>query len=53
MYTAKKFNSPALKGISAKNIEEHVKLYEGYVKHTNLILGKVSEIGSDESRVYE
>lgn len=36
-FTAKKFNIPALKGISAKTIEEHLKLYEGYVKHLNLI----------------
>lgn len=39
-YTAKTFDIPELKGISAKNIEEHLKLYEGYVKHTNLILEK-------------
>ena len=36
-FTAKKFNIPALKGISAKTIEEHLKLYEGYVKNLNLI----------------
>ncbi len=32
-----KFNIPALKGISAKTIEEHLKLYSGYVKNLNLI----------------
>lgn len=37
-FEAKKFNIPALKGISDKTIEEHIKLYEGYVKHANLIL---------------
>ncbi|MCX6715754.1 MAG: hypothetical protein NT077_01900 [Candidatus Taylorbacteria bacterium] len=36
-FIAKKFNIPALKGISAKTIEEHIKLYEGYVKNLNLI----------------
>lgn len=44
-FTAKKFEIPALKGISAKTIEEHVKLYEGYVKNANGIndmLGKLS-----------
>lgn len=41
-FEAKKFNIPTLKGISEKNIEEHLKLYEGYVKHTNLILEEVS-----------
>lgn len=53
MYQAKTFNIPNLIGISQKNIEEHLKLYEGYVKHTNLILAKISEIGSDENRAYE
>ncbi|MEY2702945.1 MAG: hypothetical protein RLY43_1583 [Bacteroidota bacterium] len=41
-FEAKKFNIPTLKGISEKNIEEHLKLYEGYVKHTNLILDEVA-----------
>ena len=36
-----KFNIGELKGLSAKNIEEHLKLYAGYVKHTNLILKKL------------
>jgi Fe-Mn family superoxide dismutase len=34
-FEEKKFNIPALKGISAKNIEEHLKLYAGYVKNAN------------------
>lgn len=38
-----KFNIGALKGISAKNIEEHLKLYGGYVKSANLILEKIGE----------
>ncbi|MFA6077202.1 MAG: Fe-Mn family superoxide dismutase [Candidatus Paceibacterota bacterium] len=38
-----KFNIGTLKGISAKNIEEHLKLYAGYVKNTNLILEKIPE----------
>ncbi len=38
-----KFNIGALKGISAKNIEEHLKLYSGYVKNANLILEKIPE----------
>lgn len=40
-FEEQKFNIPALKGISAKNIEEHLKLYAGYVKHANLILEKI------------
>jgi Fe-Mn family superoxide dismutase len=34
-FNEKKFNIPALKGISAKTIEEHLKLYAGYVKNLN------------------
>ena len=30
-----KFNIPELKGISSKTIEEHLKLYAGYVKNLN------------------
>lgn len=36
-FEEKKFNIPALKGISAKTIEEHLKLYSGYVKNLNTI----------------
>lgn len=37
MFKEKKFNIGKLKGISEKNIEEHLKLYAGYVKNLNLI----------------
>src|SRR3989344_5010314 len=36
-YTAKTFNLPTLEGISEKQIKVHLALYEGYVKHVNLI----------------
>ena len=36
------FNVPELKGISKKTIEEHLKLYSGYVKNANLITEKIS-----------
>ena len=42
-FEEKKFNIGELKGISAKTIEEHLKLYAGYVKHVNLILSKIPE----------
>ncbi len=42
-FEEKKFNIPKLKGISEKTIEEHLKLYAGYVKHANMILEKVPE----------
>lgn len=42
-FETKTFTIPALVGISAKNIEEHLKLYAGYVKNTNSILEKIPE----------
>jgi len=47
-FEVKKFNIPTLKGISEKNIEEHLKLYEGYVKHANLILEEVANRDSEK-----
>jgi superoxide dismutase, Fe-Mn family len=50
-YIAKEFNiNKDLKGISARTIEEHLKLYAGYVKHTNLILEKISELSEDTEK---
>lgn len=42
-YKIKEFSIGELKGISSKNIEEHLKLYAGYVNSTNLILEKINE----------
>ena len=39
-----KFDIPDLKGISKNTIEEHIKLYSGYVKHANLILEQIEEL---------
>lgn len=36
-YKAKTFDIPELTGISASQIDEHLKLYNGYVTHTNKI----------------
>jgi superoxide dismutase, Fe-Mn family len=49
-FEEKKFNIPTLKGISAKSIEEHLKLYAGYVKHANLILEKIAEMSADADK---
>jgi len=43
-FNAKTFKIPPLKGISAKNIEEHLKLYQGYVKNSNLFFEKMAEL---------
>ena len=45
-----KFNIGELKGISKKNIEEHLKLYAGYVKSTNLIWEKIGELMTDSEK---
>ena len=37
-YTPRTFNLPVLEGISEKQIKVHLALYEGYVKHVNLIM---------------
>lgn len=43
-YSPKVFNLPALEGISEKQIKVHLALYEGYVKHVNLILEKLAAV---------
>jgi Fe-Mn family superoxide dismutase len=43
-YEEKKFSIGKLEGISEKTITEHLKLYSGYVKHTNLILEKAGDL---------
>ena len=53
-FTAKTFTLPELKGISAKNIEEHLKLYAGYVKFSNYIQNQITELAKDsEKNAYE
>ncbi len=54
MYEAKTFSIPTLKGISVQTTEEHLKLYQGYVKHANLILEHIAELVRDsEKNAYE
>ena len=49
-FTIKTFNISKLEGISEKSIEEHLKLYKGYVANANLILNKISELKSDPEK---
>jgi len=46
-YEEKQFDIKELKGISAQNIEEHLKLYSGYVKNTNNILDEVEKLSKE------
>jgi superoxide dismutase, Fe-Mn family len=53
-FEPKNFNIPPLTGISSKTVEEHLKLYEGYVKHSNLILDHIEELAKEaEKYAYE
>lgn len=47
-YTAKTFDIPELQGISAGQIDVHLKLYEGYVKHLNLIQDTIQKLREED-----
>lgn len=49
-YTARTFTLPTLDGISAKSIEEHLSLYQGYVKNFNAIAAKLVEYAGDTEK---
>ena len=49
-YEAKTFDIPTLEGISQQTIDEHMKLYQGYVKHVNLIHEKIEELKQDSEK---
>src|SRR3989344_9126472 len=51
-YSAKKFNLPTLAGISEKQIEVHLGLYEGYVKHINLLREQVRDLEALDKEKY-
>ncbi len=48
IFEEKKFNIGELSGISAKNIEEHLKLYSGYVKNANLVREKLGKLYQED-----
>lgn len=49
-YQEKKFNIPELGGLSKKQIEVHLGLYAGYVKHVNLIREKLQALREDPEK---
>ena len=49
-FEVKTFAIPELAGISAKNIEEHLKLYKGYVTNANTIIEKIAEYSTDTEK---
>lgn len=48
MFTEQKFQIGELVGISTKTIEEHLKLYAGYVKNANGIVEKMATLDSEK-----
>jgi len=48
-YTEQKFNIGELDGLSPRQIEEHLKLYTGYVKHVNLIREQIHKLEEEDS----
>ncbi|HEU4677658.1 MAG TPA: Fe-Mn family superoxide dismutase [Candidatus Paceibacterota bacterium] len=51
-YTAKTFDLPALDGLSEKQIKVHLGLYEGYVKHVNLLREQIAELTALDKEKY-
>lgn len=51
-YEVKEFNIPKLEGISEKQIEVHLGLYAGYVKHVNLCRELIANLKGDEKNAY-
>jgi len=51
-YEEQNFSIPELKGISKKTIDEHLKLYAGYVKNANLITEKLAEYFPNPAHAY-
>lgn len=50
MYTPKKFTFGNLNGISPKQLEVHLKLYEGYVKFTNTLEETIADLKKDSEK---
>jgi hypothetical protein len=48
-YEAKTFNIPALEGISQKQIDVHLGLYQGYVKHINLLREQIHDFEAQDA----
>lgn len=49
-YETKTFNIPPLKGISQQSIDEHLKLYAGYVKNVNHIRSELDNVNDSYAK---
>lgn len=52
IYETRKFSIPKLEGISEKSIEEHIGLYEGYVKNYNAMSKLIAELATTDWEKY-
>ncbi len=48
-YSVRTFELPELKGLSGDQIAVHLALYEGYVKHSNLIMEKIEKLRAEDA----
>ncbi len=48
-YTARTFTIPALKDISQKQIDIHLGLYQGYVKHVNVLQEEIRALTTQDA----
>ena len=51
-YTPKTFNLGTLEGLSEKQIKVHLGLYEGYVKHVNVLREQIVELTALDKEKY-
>ncbi|OGG45022.1 hypothetical protein A2673_02945 [Candidatus Kaiserbacteria bacterium RIFCSPHIGHO2_01_FULL_50_13] len=51
-YEPKSFSLPALDGISEKQIDAHLGLYQGYVKHINLLREQIADLTNEDAEKY-
>ncbi len=51
-YTAQTFNLPELPGLSEKQITAHLGLYQGYVKHVNVLREQIAELTALDAEKY-
>ncbi|HET8581385.1 MAG TPA: Fe-Mn family superoxide dismutase [Candidatus Paceibacterota bacterium] len=51
-YEARTFDIPSLEGISDKQIEVHLGLYQGYVKQINLLRSQIADLTAEDPEKY-
>ena len=51
-YTPRTFTLPTLEGLSLKQVQVHIGLYEGYVKHINVLREQIAELTALNTEKY-